>query len=524
MPVAPKQARAGMRVDRAAEEKALRAEMAQVPSWSRDDLEFFLHGSMSTEVVPEKVLRAFIKIYPDLFPSADLSHFGLLPDPAFGWPVGFSRTNVPHLGDLSAIGVNCAACHVGDVSPHGGGSPIRVLGMTSMFNSEAYFGAVAISTFRTEDPENMKKFLAAYLLLSRPAAEESAQKWFDEQWPQQEQAVKVSIAADPSGGGSVEPGELVALKAAEIDFGEALEGRDLPARAYAMLRLFHNMRASLHIPDIPPEKPPPQSGPGRNDAFGLLSLVLFNDPQPYAPVKYGLVWNVGQRTWVHWDGNTRSPLARNLLASLGLGAPLSGKQGHLEFASIKRQTDLSETIRAPRYPFPIDYSAARRGEYTFQTQCRTCHGFEEGDGRLYPAGLIGTEPTRADHFTYHQADNFNKFLSELEIPGYKPSAQPGIRSTQRYWASTLTGVWARSPYLHNGSVRTMKELLTAPADRTKTFHRGSRDYDANDMGYTDGGPYVLDTSSPGSANAGHSYGASLPERDKKDLIEYLKTL
>src|SRR5437868_8909850 len=38
---------------------------------SAEDLDFFLHGSMSTEVVPERVLRAFIKIYPDLFPASD---------------------------------------------------------------------------------------------------------------------------------------------------------------------------------------------------------------------------------------------------------------------------------------------------------------------------------------------------------------------------------------------------------------------------------------------------------------------
>ena len=43
-------------------------------------MDFFLHGSMSTEVIPEAVLRAFIKTYPDLFPTGDLSHLGLLPD------------------------------------------------------------------------------------------------------------------------------------------------------------------------------------------------------------------------------------------------------------------------------------------------------------------------------------------------------------------------------------------------------------------------------------------------------------
>ena len=49
---------------------------------------------MSTEVVPETVLRAFIRTYPDLFPSQDLSHLGLIPDPEFGWPIGFSRKEV----------------------------------------------------------------------------------------------------------------------------------------------------------------------------------------------------------------------------------------------------------------------------------------------------------------------------------------------------------------------------------------------------------------------------------------------
>src|SRR5437899_3285116 len=76
-------------------------ETTQVPEWSASDLEFFLHGSMSTEVVPEAVLRAFISTYPDLFPNKDLGNLGLLPDSGFGWPIGFSRRPVRHLGGLS---------------------------------------------------------------------------------------------------------------------------------------------------------------------------------------------------------------------------------------------------------------------------------------------------------------------------------------------------------------------------------------------------------------------------------------
>src|SRR5256885_42589 len=94
-------------------QKSAAQDMAQVPAWTRDDLEFFLHGSMSSEFVPEGVLRAFIKAYPDLFPKDDLSHLGAVPDARFGWPIGFTRREVPHLGGLMSVGVNCASCHVG---------------------------------------------------------------------------------------------------------------------------------------------------------------------------------------------------------------------------------------------------------------------------------------------------------------------------------------------------------------------------------------------------------------------------
>jgi hypothetical protein len=85
-------------------------------------------------------------------------------------------------------------------------------------------------------------------------------------------------------------------------------------------------------------------------------------------------------------------------------------------------------------------------------------------------------------------------------------------------------VWARSPYLHNGSIRTMTELLIPPSDRAKTFHRGSQRFDRKVMGYTDEGAYVFDTTTPGNSNLGHDYGTKLSPNEKQELIEYLKRL
>jgi len=380
---------------------------------------------------------------------------------------------------------------------------------------EEFFGSILAATFKTSDPVNMKKFLGIYL--------NAEAKTFDAKWQNQEQQIIAIMRDDAFGAKRVPVGELHKIDNADVR--QSFEpGVDLAARTTAMLKLFHNMRAALHVPDQPPEKAPPSSGSGRNDAFGLLAAGLLNLPQPYSPIKFGLVWNIDKRTWVHWDGNTKSPIARNLLASLGLGAPLHGKHADLQFEMVKRQTDLIEKIRPPLYPFAIDRAAAQHGAPLFASNCNSCHGGPESDKRLYSAAEIGTDPHRAGMFTQKLADGFNTFLAELEAEGYRPPKEVGVRSTGKYFAATLSGVWARSPYLHNGSVRTMQDLLTPSQQREMRFHRGSHVFDEGAMGYTDEGAYILDATASGNSNSGHDYGTKLSAAEKQDLIEYLKTL
>ena len=100
--------------------------------------------------------------------------------------------------------------------------------------------------------------------------------------------IAATMKADPFGAKEIAPGELHQIdnKDLQASLGPDV---DLAARAHAMLKLFHNMRAALHVPDQPPDKVPPASGPGRNDAFGLLSASLLKMPQPSSPIKFGLV-------------------------------------------------------------------------------------------------------------------------------------------------------------------------------------------------------------------------------------------
>ncbi|HEY4330045.1 MAG TPA: hypothetical protein VGN88_09950 [Phycisphaerae bacterium] len=505
----------------------------QVPTWSNEDMQFYLHGSMSTEVIPETMLRAFIATYPDMFPSKDFSHIGAIPDTAFGWPVGFTRANPAHLASLPSVGINCAACHTAQISSPGM-PDVRVLGTAAVFDAEAFFGSIVISTFRTEDPGNMQKFLGNYIDESdpEPDATKRAQRraQFDAAWQKQSAAITAAMSADAAGAKGAGPGSLQNLTPADFRLaagqitGGGVTDTAIGQLAVNSLKLFHNIRAALHVPDQPPAKAPPLSGPGRNDAFGLLSAALFDSPQPFAPVKYGIVWNIENRHFVHWDGNTRSPLARNLLAAVGLGAPLIGNHANLRFDLIARHTNLTEKIHAPRYPYPVDLTAAARGKPTYESTCLACHDGVESDKRLYSPDDVKTDPVRAKLFNQIQADKFNNFLAKLETPGYTPPAEPGIRSTGKYFSPSLAGVWARSPYLHNGSVRTMDQLLSPPASRQTTFHRGSTTFDPVHMGYTDEGTYLLDTQTPASNNSGHDYGTHLSPTQKSDLIEYLKTL
>ena len=99
-----------------------------------------------------------------------------------------------------------------------------------------------------------------------------------------------------------------------------------------------------------------------------------------------------------------------------------------------------------------------------------------------------------------------------------------------YKARPLNGIWATAPYLHNGSVRTMRQLLLPAAQRQAAFLVGSREYDPVEMGFVDAGGFRFDTALDGNRNTGHDgpdYGNAELAADPAELaalLEYLKTL
>jgi hypothetical protein len=85
-----------------------------------------------------------------------------------------------------------------------------------------------------------------------------------------------------------------------------------------------------------------------------------------------------------------------------------------------------------------------------------------------------------------------------------------------------------APYLHNGSVPSLHDILLPPEQRPKTFFVGNWEFDPVNVGYAMAsetpGAFKFDTTARGNSNAGHVYGTDMTEDDRKALIEYLKTL
>jgi hypothetical protein len=94
-----------------------------------------------------------------------------------------------------------------------------------------------------------------------------------------------------------------------------------------------------------------------------------------------------------------------------------------------------------------------------------------------------------------------------------------------YKARPLNGVWATAPYLHNGSVLSLDQLLKPAVERARTFHVGSQEFDPVNVGFRDD-PHqpLFDTTLEGNSNSGHEYGAGLAPEERRDLLEYLKSL
>jgi hypothetical protein len=119
--------------------------------------------------------------------------------------------------------------------------------------------------------------------------------------------------------------------------------------------------------------------------------------------------------------------------------------------------------------------------------------------------------------------------SSIKNGDYDPdTTSKPYNSLLAYRARSLNGIWATAPYLHNGSVPTLWDLLLPADQRPRSFKVGAREFDPVKVGFKSDGydGFTFDTSQPGNHNTGHDdYGKPLlTDQNRWDLIEYLKSL
>jgi mono/diheme cytochrome c family protein len=275
----------------------------------------------------------------------------------------------------------------------------------------------------------------------------------------------------------------------------------------------------------------PLWGRGRDDAMNLTKYFLLNWPMDdtLGPTDMPSVWNLKKYQpekgmLMNLAGDSHD--ARSVIIDSALGLLNAEPHDRDDFmAQIDWLVKYLSELQAPKYPFPIKADQAQSGKTIFDSNCARCHASERTGTRV-PAEEVGTDRERLKSWSKQAAIESNKVVRNfgIERRGLVENEPSG------YIAAFLDGIWLRAPYLHNGSVPTLRDLLNPVAERPKVFYRGYDVYDPENVGFMSQGAEAqrvgtkYDVSERASGNQGHEYGVNLSTAEKDALIEYLKTL
>jgi cytochrome c5 len=331
-----------------------------------------------------------------------------------------------------------------------------------------------------------------------------------------------------------------------------------------------------------------------NQTMSTLPGIPENARPSDAPASYPFLWGTDQSNVVQWTG-----FAANLDGTgviIRNGGEVIGVYGRVELTkehkyasslmieNLGKIEDWVRELNSPVWPDPfpgIDADKAARGKVLYADACASCHQviardvaiktkynavitpieelqtdsteLDNMNQRTYVAGIYGgkksanlagaviPDPTTGLHplinavtgsLLMHLEETLIGWIEEHATRVFNlGSGKPG------YKGRPLNGIWATAPYLHNGSVPNLYELLLPAGQRSKTFTLGSRAYDpvrvgyamdqpATAEGYT---PFTFDVSLKGNRNTGHEYltkkdGTPFTDDERWQLVEYMKTL
>lgn len=441
--------------------------------------EWFKYGSIGSEQsqgIPYWIWRVMPKMFPEYLPGpGGYAALGVPWEPGKEMPVGFSKKTI----GFPRVAFNCAFCHAARYRLEPSDPPIIVVpGPSHTTNTQGYarFIAAAANDARFNPSAVLSEIDRVYDL-----------PWLD-----------------------------------RLMYRYLL----IPQTKKALIKYGQQFGWTAEKPDW---------GPGRID--------------PFNPIKYGVLemgtdstignsdmpplWDMNARAKhaLHWDGLNTD--LHEVVVSSAIGDGTTYKS--IVHSDLKRIEEWLKEVPAPLSPFDsgkaanspyrLDETLAATGKEIFNQHCAVCHAPEgKRAGTIIPVEEVGTDRHRVDMWTSEAAKRYNAYQKEYDW---------GMRHFQDvdgYVSVLLDGLWLRGPYLHNGSVPSVRDLLNRTEERPKNFYRGYDLVDPVNVGFVSKGEaaerigFRYDTNVPGNGNGGHEYGTDLPPAKKEALLEYLKTL
>jgi mono/diheme cytochrome c family protein len=501
------------------------------PAWITDNQEMnFLYGSIGGEAsagLPYWIIVVLPRIFGEYIPGpGGYAAFGVPWEEGRELPIGFSKKTI----GFDRVGFNCAVCHAAryrvtpDSTPvivAGGGSHTAdVQGLLEFlsrcanderFNADNILAEIDLATRLSTTERLMYKYLLIPLV--RRVLQQQGESWG---W----------TGDRPRWGpGRDAPMNLTKFILLGMPDDGSVDHTDFPS--------LWNLKTRVQAGRVLPE-----------DDHSLTADFSKLD----TPLNRLMLMNLAGDTTSYRSVIIDSALGLQPPQDVGLPSPSPVTPFFRE-----RVADIEDwmlNVPAPQYPLDVDRTLATRGSELFTTHCANCHesGRDNRLGTVIPQEEIGTDPNRAQSWTRVAADRANELVVEELGMERSPMSKP----YNGYVALQMDGLWLRGPYLHNGSVPTVRALLEPESCRPRSFYRGYDVLDAKNMGFialrcdANGEPILdvpahcdvqalatgcvpdregwhFDTREAGNSASGHAWGTELAAHEKDALVEYLKS-
>lgn len=508
----------------------------------------------------------------------------------YGLPVGFTVDGRMQFSVMKGrsiengeryLGINCAVCHTSNLSYQG--RTVRIDGGQTLASFQNFVRDLDVALKVTrEDQAKLDRFLGRVMAIDRTGGSSDRAKLIE----QLDKALQVrgnwSNLNDPQhhyGAGFNEtkfaygPGRIDAFAAI---FNEVL-ARDL------------GVPGNSAEPNAPVSPPVIWDAPHHD--FVQWNGLASNDPNNGGPLARNIGQVLGVFGQIDLKSNTKmlhgycSTARRDNLEKLeewvkDLNSPLWPEEilGQLDKAKIAQgkklfeqscagchisinRADPNRTIKARLIPMSVVGTETKFNDNALARVAQTAHL----KGRLtrLKAGrpLEGQEPsatvlrhtvagaiagsisliTCKDNIDITSGDALDRWkkvtwkaitsksaAQDDDSPDSQKRVKALVKKLAVYKARPLNGIWSSPPFLHNGSVKSLYDLML-PASERKSFYLGCNEYDPVHAGLNCGpgeGRFLFDTSINGNTPVGHDFGPRGPnaEDERLAIIEYLKSL